>query len=87
MGRGGAVRLKGLLGEPHSPALCAIAMGEAIAKMTELEVVGRPSEQVAVQCSCGCWRCRRGRCDRFGVDLDEERLKIRPRQAARRRQS
>jgi hypothetical protein len=30
-------------------------MGEAIAKMTELEVVGRPSEQVAVQCSCGAY--------------------------------
>jgi hypothetical protein len=26
-------------------------MGEAIAKITELEVVGRPTEPVAVQCS------------------------------------
>jgi hypothetical protein len=70
----------------RSTSLCAIAMGEAIAKMTELEVVGRHSEQVAVQCSCGCMRCRHGLCDRFGVDLNEERLKIRARQAARRSQ-
>ena len=75
--------LKWLLGEPHSASPCAIAMGEAIAKMTELEVVGRPSEQVAVQCSCGCLRCRHGLCDRFGMNLDEERLKIRARMRGR----
>jgi hypothetical protein len=61
-------------------------MGEAIAKVTELEIAGSPSEHVAAKCSCGCMRCRHGLCDRFGVDLDEERLKIRARQAARRRQ-
>jgi hypothetical protein len=48
--------------------------------MAELEVVGRPSEQVAVHCSCQCMRCRRGVCEQFGMNLDdEERLKIRAR--------
>ena len=78
------MKLKRLLGESHSPSLCAIAMGEAIAKVTELEVVGRPTEQVAVRCSCRCMLCRHGLCDRFGMNLDKERLEIRARQAARR---
>jgi hypothetical protein len=58
-------------------------MGQAIAKVTELEIAGSTSEHIAVKCSCGCMRCRHGLCDRFGMDLDEERLKIRARQAAR----
>ena len=82
-GGGGAVRLPRLLGEPHSSSLCAIAMGEAIAKVTELEVTGHSSEQVTTQCSCRCMRCRHGLCDRFGMNLDQERLKIRARMRGR----
>ena len=77
------MRLKWLLGERHSPSLCAIALGEAISKMTELEVHGRPSEQVAVHCSCECMRCCRGLCEQFGLNLDKERLKVRGRMRAR----
>lgn len=77
------MRPKWLLGEPHRTSLCALAMGQAIAKMTELEVTGSPSEHVTVECTCKCRRCRRGLCDRFGVDLNEERLKIRARRDGR----